>query len=335
MAVLALGARMQRREFLLALAGGTAVAWPMSTQAQQQLQLRQVGVLYTGPKSAAPSRVASILSGLEAGGLPSDKLTIIVRVTDGDPSLLQPMAAELVDRKVDVIMALGPASLRAARAATTSIPIVAGDLESDPLSTGFIAENRRPGGNVTGLFLDFPDFSKKWLQALKEAVPQNTVVAVLWDSATGRHQRNAVETAAAELNLTLAVLEVRVSEDLEPAFQSAKDKGAGGLVALSSPLIGGNTKLLADLAMKYRLPAITLFADFARDGGLMAYGPSIQAVTRQEGVMVAKILLGANPAETPIQTPTRFEFVLNLKTAKTLGVVIPAPTLLRADEVIE
>ena len=242
---------------------------------------------------------------------------------------------ELVDRKVEVIMALGPTSLRAARAATTSIPIVAGDLESDPLSTGFIAENRRPGGNVTGLFLDFPDFSKKWLQALKEVVPQNSVAAVLWDSTTGRHQRNAVEAAAAELNLTLAILEVRVSNDLERAFQFAKDQGAGGLVALSSPLIGGNTKLVADLAMKYRLPAITLFAEFARDGGLMAYGPSIQAVMRQEGVIAAKILLGANPAETPIETPTRFEFVLNLKTAKALGVVIPAPTLLRADEVIE
>src|SRR5262249_16474384 len=118
---------------------------------------------------------------------------------------------ELVDRKVEVIMALGPASLRAVRAATTSIPIVAGDLETDPLSTGFIAENRRPGGNVTGLFLDFPDFSKKWLQALKEVVPQNSVAAVLWDSTTGRHQRSAVEAAAAELNLTLAILEVRVS----------------------------------------------------------------------------------------------------------------------------
>jgi putative ABC transport system substrate-binding protein len=325
---------MRRREFIT-LIGGAAVAWPSTAQAQQSGQLRQVGILYPGAKSAAPSRVANILSGLEAGGLPSDKLTIVSRVTDGDPTLLQPMAAELVDRKVDVIIAAGPESVRAVRAATTRIPIVAGDLESDPLSTGFIAENRRPGGNVTGVFLDFPDFSKKWLQALKEAVPQNTVVAVLWHPTTGSHQRNAVEAAAAELNLTLTVLEVRVSNDFEPAFQSAKDQGAGGLVALSSPLIGGNTKLLADLALTSRLPAITLFAQFARDGGLMAYGPSLKAVNRQEGVMAAKILLGANPAETPIETPTRFEFVLNLKTAKALGVVIPAPTLLRADEVIE
>jgi putative ABC transport system substrate-binding protein len=118
-------------------------------------------------------------------------------------------------------------------------------------------------------------------------------------------------------------------------MQSAGGQGAGGLVVLSSPFIGGSTKLLAELALRYRLPTVTLFTDFARDGGLMAYGPNIQAVMRQEGVIAARILLGANPAETPVETPTRFEFVLNLKTAKLLGIVIPPPTLLRADEVIE
>ena len=325
---------MRRREFIT-LIGGAVTAWPLYAHAQQSGQLRQVGVLYPGPKSVAAVRVKSTLSGLEAGGLPSDKLTIVARVADGDPALLQPMAVELVEHKVDLIVALGPAAVRAARAATTSIPIVTGDLESNALSTGFIAEIRRPGGNVTGVYLDFPDFSKKWLQALKEVIPQNSIVAVLWDSATGRDQRNAVESAAAELNLTLTVLEVRVASDLERAVESAKSQGAGGLIALSSPLVAGNTKLLADLAMKHRLPAITLFAEFTRDGGLMSYGPSIHAVTRQGGVMAAKILLGANPAETPIETPTRFEFVLNLETAKALGIVIPAPTLLRADEVIE
>jgi putative tryptophan/tyrosine transport system substrate-binding protein len=328
------GRPMRRREFITLLGGAVALR-PLSARAQQSGRLRQVGVLYPGPKSVAALRIKSILSGLEAGGLPSDKLTIVARVAEGDPALLQPMAVELVEQKVDLIAALGPASLRAARAATTSIPIVAGDLESNPLSTGFIAEIRRPGGNVTGVYLDSPDFSKKWLQALKEVIPQNSLVAVLWDSGTGRDQRNAVESAAAELNLTLTVLEVSRANDLEPAMQTAKNQGAGGLIALSSPLVAGNTKLLADLALKHHLPAITLFAEFARDGGLMSYGPSIQAVVRQEGVMAARILLGANPAEMPIETPTRFEFVLNLITAKALGIAIPAPTLLRADEVIE
>ena len=325
---------MRRREFITLLGGAVALR-PLSARAQQSGQLRQVGVLYPGPKSVAALRIKSILSGLEAGGVPSEKLTIVARVADGDPALIQPMAVELVERKVDVIIALGPAAVRAARAATSSIPIVAGDLESNALGTGFFTEIKRPGGNVTGVYLDSPDFSKKWLQALKEAIPQNSMVAVLWDSATGRDQRNAIESAAAELNLTLTVLEVRLANDLERAMQTAKNQGAGGLILLSSPLVAGNTKLLADLAMKYHLPAITLFAEFARDGGLMSYGPSIQAVVRQEGVMAAKILLGANPAEMPIETPTRFEFVLNLITAKALGIAIPASTLLRADEVIE
>ena len=151
---------MRRREFIT-LIGGAVTAWPLYAHAQQSGQLRQVGVLYPGPKSVAAVRVKSTLSGLEAGGLPSDKLTIVARVADGDPALLQPMAVELVERKVDLIVALGPAAVRAARAATTSIPIVTGDLESNALSTGFIAEIRRPGGNVTGVYLDSPDFSKK------------------------------------------------------------------------------------------------------------------------------------------------------------------------------
>jgi putative ABC transport system substrate-binding protein len=324
---------MRRRKFITLLGG--AAAWPLAARAQQSGRMRQVGFLYPGPQAGAPSRITSFLSGLQAGGLPAEQITIVPRVTGGDPASLGPMTADLVDRKVDLIFAIGPAAVRTARAATANIPIVAGDLESDPVGSGFITSNRRPGGNITGVFLDFPDFSKKWLQALKETVPQISTVALLWEPTTGPHQRQAVEAGAAQFGLKVTVLEVRTRDDIERALQSAVGQGAGGLVALSSPFIGGNTKLLADLALKYRLPAVTLFTDFARDGGLMAYGPNIQAIMRQEGVLAAKILLGANPAETPIETPTRFEFVLNLKTAKLLGIVIPASTLLRADEVIE
>jgi putative ABC transport system substrate-binding protein len=326
---------MRRRDFVALAVGGVVSAWPRTALSQQSGQMRKVGFLYPGPQTGAPSRVASFVSGLQSGGLPAEQVTIVPRVTGGDAALLGPMAADLVANKVDLIYAAGPEAVRAAHEATTNIPIVAGDLESDPLSTGFISANRRPGGNVTGVYLDFPDFSKKWLQALKDAVPQISTVAVLWDPTTGRHQRQAVEAAAAELSLKVTVSEVRVRDDVERALQSAVSQGASGLVALSSPFIGGNTKLLADLALKYRLPAVTLFTDFAREGGLMAYGPNIKTVLRQEGVIAARILLGAKPAETPIETPTRFEFVLNLKTAKLLGLVIPASTLLRADEVIE
>ena len=225
--------------------------------------------------------------------------------------------------------------MRAARAATATIPIEAGDLESDPVASGFIVSNAHPGGNITGTFLDFPEFSKKWLESLKEVVPQVTSVAVFWDPATGPTQLRAVEAAAPTLDVKPIVLEVEKRADFEPAFQSAKQQDAGALVILSSPLIGANTKLLAELALTHRFPAVTLFTEFAREGGLMAYGPNLLNFIRQQGVMAAKILHGARPAELPIERPTRFEFVLNLKTAAALDIVVPPSILLRADDVIE
>ena len=160
------------------------------------------------------------------------------------------------------------------------------------------------------------------------------------DRSSSRHRcrvlgSGAVESAAATLGLRLAILEVQGRADVEPAFKSSTQQGVGALLMLSSPLIGGNTRMLAELTTAHRLPAVTLFTDFARDGGLMAYGPNLLAFYRQQGVMAAKLLMGATPAETPIETPTKFEFVLNLKTANLLGLTIPPSTLVRADEVIE
>jgi ABC-type uncharacterized transport system substrate-binding protein len=325
---------MRRREFISLLSA--MVAWPFAAQAQQTIKIRTVGFLYPGTAAAAPPRIAAFLAGLRAGGFrePED-IELVAKITGGDATLLDPMAADLAKRKVDIILAVSPAAVRAARSATTTIPIVAGDLESDPVDAGFIASVARPGGNVSGVFLDFPDFSKKWLELLKETVPQITSVGVFWDPATGTMQLRAVEAAAQTLNLKLEMLELRGRADVEGAFQSAKQRGAGALLFLSSPFIGANTKLLANLALAQRSPAVTLFTDFARDGGLMAYGPNLLAFFRQEGVLAAKILRGEKPAELPIETPTKFEFVLNLKTAKILGVNIPAAVLLRADDVIE
>jgi putative ABC transport system substrate-binding protein len=225
--------------------------------------------------------------------------------------------------------------VQAARAASTTIPIVAIDLESDPIESGFITSYARPGGNITGVFLDFPEFSKKWLEALKEAVPKISSVAILWDSSTGPTQILAIKAAAQILDLQLVILEMRGPDDVESAFKSATGHGASAVVILSSPFVSANTKLLADQALSHRLPAITLFPHFARDGGLMGYGPNLLSYFRYVGVMAARILRGADPAETPIERPTRFEFVLNLKTAAMLGIAIPPATLLRADEVIE
>jgi putative tryptophan/tyrosine transport system substrate-binding protein len=173
------------------------------------------------------------------------------------------------------------------------------------------------------------------LEALKEAVPQLTNVAVLWDPAVGSYQLKSVEAAAKTLGLTLVVQEVCRSDEFDLAFHSIVQKDVGAVVMLPSTIFGSATKLLADFVLKYRLPAVTLFSDFARNGGLMAYGPNLLGVVRHQGIMAAKILLGASPAATPIETPTKFEFVLNLKTANTLGLTIPAVVLLRADEVIE
>lgn len=332
--VQAAGVAMRRREFI-ALVGNAAV-WPLAARAQQSAKILHVGFLYPGPLAAAALRIAALTSGLQAGGLRvPDQVMVIPGVTDGNAGLLAPMATDLVARKVDAIFAVGPAAVRAARAATTTIPIVAIDLESDPTDSGFITSYARPGGNITGVFLDFPDFSKKWLEALKEAVPRISSVAVFWDSSTGPTQLRAIEAAAQILNLKLIILKVSGRADVESAFKSAIAQSADALLILSSPFVSANTKLLADQAQSHRLPAITLFPHFARDGGLMGYGPNLLSYFRHAGVMVAKILRGANPAETPIELPTKFEFVLNLRTAAALGVVIPPETLLRADEVIE
>jgi ABC-type uncharacterized transport system substrate-binding protein len=325
---------VRRREFVFGIVGAAA-AWPFNARAQEAKKLFQVGVLYPGLKSAMPSRVAAIQSGLRAGGLSAEQVEIFSRTTDGNPALLAPMAADLVSRKVDLICAQSSTAVRAARALTDKIAIVAIDLETDPAAEGFIETPAHPGGNVTGVFLDFPEFSKKWLEALKEALPQLAKVAVLWAPAVGALQLKSIETAAQVLGLRLVLQEVRQSDELAFAFLSVVQKDVDAMVALPSTIFGSASKLLAEFALKQRLPAITLFNDFARNGGLMAYGPNLLGVVRHQGIMAAKILLGTSPAVTPIERPTKFEFVLNLKTANTLGLTIPAAVLLRADEVVE
>ena len=326
---------MRRREFIM-LIGGTAAAWPLSAKAQQTTKVPQVGFLYPGSATSAVPRIAAVTSGLQAGGIRvPDQATIIPSATDGNTARLAPMAADLIARKAVVIVVVGPEALRAASAASTTTPIVALDLESDPIDSGFVASYARPGGNITGVFLDFPDFSKKWLEALKEAVPKISSVGILWDPSSGMTQRRAIDAAARTLDLKLVVLEMRGRADVESVFTTASKLGLEALVILSSPFVSANTKLLADQALLHRLPAITLFPHFARDGGLMGYGPNLLSYFRHAGILTAGILQGGSPAETPIDRPAKFEFVLNLKTAALLGVTISPATLLRADEVIE
>src|SRR5258708_18024788 len=217
---------MRRRVFLQTLAS-VAVGLAESVTAQAASKVYQIGFLFPGALAVVPGYVAAERNALESIGLRSNQFEIIERIADGNSALLPSMAADLVARKVDLIFALSPAAVRAARAASNTIPIVALDLESDPIAAGFIASNTRPGGNITGIFLDFPDFSKKWLEALKEAVPQAVNIAVFWDPATGPTQLKAVVAAAEPLRLKLVVLEIRQPRDLEPAFKSAGQRGAG------------------------------------------------------------------------------------------------------------
>ena len=325
---------MRRRHFIT-LIGGAAAAWPLAARAQQS-KIPKVGFLYPGPSSAAAPRIGAFLEGLRAAGYSMpDQLELISRVADGDLTRLSPMAHELVDRNVDVLAAVAAAAANIARAATTTIPIVAMDLETDPVATGMIASLAHPGATLTGVFFDFPYFRAKLLELLKEAVPNLSKVAVLWDPNSGPAQLKEFESAADAIKLTLVKLEVRNVAEMNQAFGTAKQADVNAIILLSSPFIGGNTKLAADLALKYGLPAVTLFSEFAVNGGLMSYGPILLDIYRRLGGIAAKVLHGSNPADLPVELPTNFELVVNLNTAKAIGITIPTSILLRADLVIE
>lgn len=282
------------------------------------------------------ARSPLLLEGLRSAGVDAPReATLIIRATGGDPAKVAPMLAELLAENVDVIVPLSPEMVRAVRAATSTIPIVTFDLESDPEESGFLKSFAHPGGNITGLFLDFPDFAQVWLQLLKEAIPGLAKLAVIWDPTTSTVQTRAVAAAADIAGVKVNVLEVRSSAGLEAAFAGAADLHPDGLMLLSSPTMSIFSKQEASLAISHRLPAISLFSAFARSGGLMSYGPDLGALYHKVGALVGRILKGARPADTPAERPDRFELVLNVKTASDLGLTLPNSLLARADEVID
>src|SRR6516162_2270681 len=325
---------LRRRAFITLLGG--AAAWPLAARAQQAATTRKVGVLHSGASTVVNMRVAAIREGLTGPDNQRDSsLEIIVRLADGDVSRLPALATELVSNRVDVIVAAAPPAVQAAAGATTSIPVIAIDLESDPVASGFVRSLARPGGNVTGVFLDFPDFSAKCLQLLIETVPTLAGVGVLWDPTTGPLQLKAVEAAAQQFGVSMQVFEARRVADIADAFYALDRSRIHGLLLLSSPLIAGNPQLVADLTIRRNIPTISLFPDIARGGGLLGYGPELQDLYRQIGAMARKILQGAKVAELPVERPTRFHLVANLKTARLIGITVPPSILLLADEVIE
>ena len=324
---------MRRREFLTAF--GSAAAWPLGAQAQSPRPRRLVGFLHPGRSQIASMRAASFGQGLLAGAGARERLEMVIRIAEEETDQLPGMAAELVSLGVQVIAAVSPSAVQAAYRATRTIPIVAVDLESDPVASGWAESLGRPGGNVSGVFLDLPELSAKCLQLLRETVPDLAKLGVLWDPATGSVPLQALGKVAASLSLGMAVQEVRRTGDFEGAFRAIGPADRSGLLMLPSPLFASNLQLLADLSLEHRLPAITLFPEFARTGGLLAYGPDLTRLFRQAGALTRKILDGADAAEQPIERPARFQLVVNLKTAEALGVTVPTSVLLLADEVIE
>jgi putative ABC transport system substrate-binding protein len=326
---------MDRRRFLLTSLAGV-IAGPLAAEVQAAKGAR-IGVLRPAPDGPEfrqlfePFRQAL----RERDFLEETNLTIELRVRPGTADEMLALARELVRLNVDAILAVSPAAVRAAAQATQSIPIVAIDLESDPKASGFAASLARPGGNITGLFLDVPELSGKWIELLKAVVPNLARIAVLADRATGPYYRNELAAAARVLKIQTLSLDVHGQEDFAEAFRSAATQRVGALLVLPSPVLNSARKQIAELATKHRMAAIMPFAGFVKDGGLMAYGPDTATIYAQAGGIVAKVLQGTRPREMPIERPTRFELVINLRTAKVFGLTIPPSLLARADQVIE
>jgi putative ABC transport system substrate-binding protein len=256
------------------------------------------------------------------------------RSANDDPSQFAEAAEALVERKVDVIWAASAPALRAAFAATRDIPIVGWDFTTDPIAEAYVQSYARPGGNVTGVFLDAPEFAGKWFELLKAMVPDLSRVAVLWDPGPGATHLQAVRGVAASLDIKLQVIEVGRPDDIDSAF-SALHGRTQALILLPSPMIHQRSARFARLALAHRLPATSMVRAFADAGGSIAYGPDFTSTVERHAILVSKILGGADPAELPVERPTKFHLVVNLKTAKTLGLTIPQSIMLRADEVIE
>ncbi len=321
-----------RRAVLASL--GLCLLAPRVARAQPRRDPWQIAVLGLTPFNAALSE--AFKQGLgERGHVEGRHYRLSAQDAGGKPERLPEMAADLVRRQADIVLVRGAGALAAVKGASSTIPIVAVDLESDPMATGTVRSLAQPGGNVTGVFLDLPDLTAKQLQLLKEAVPSVSRVAVFGDPSLNVPQFRAAETAARTIGLDLQRLEVRASNEIEDAFDAARRKNAQGLLLLSSPLVFYHRANLGALAVKKRLPAVSMFVEFAESGGLIAYGPSIRECFRRAGVSAARIFEGARPADMPVERPTTFELVINRMTAKALGLAVPASLARRANRVIE
>ena len=329
---------MDRRAFLGTIAGGLLAA-PLAAGAQPAGKVYRIGYISNSPPNTPESSpfYEAFRQGLrERGWVEGRNAVIEWRFAEGRMERFPDLAADLVRLKVDLIVTTGGPAARAAKQATTTIPIVAVAV-SDPVGQGFVASLARPGGNVTGLATLFPELAVKRLGLLKEILPGVSRVAVLWNAANPGNViiLRGVQAAARTLGVTLQSREVRGPDDFEAAFAKMSRERHDALMILDDPLLFQYRASIVDFAAKKRLPTMHPFRESVEAGGLIAYSVNLAELNRRAAEYVDKILKGADPAELPIEQPTEFELVINLKTAKALGLTIPPSLLQRADQVIE
>jgi putative ABC transport system substrate-binding protein len=314
----------------------TFVICGVEVQAQQPTTMPRIGFLITSSAVSIAPRMDAFQRGLrEVGYVEGKNIVIERRHANGNAEQLRTLAAELVNLKVDVIVTSGPTATRPAKEATATIPIVM-TFDDDPVGSGFVASLARPGGNITGLSTLAPELSGKRLEFLKEAVLRLNRVAVIGTSTRqGTAQAlKELELAAGTLSVKLQYLDVQNAAGIETAFRFANKERADAVLVLQSPVVISQRPQIADLATKSRLPAIYPQSQYSEDGGLMSYGVSIFDLDRRAAIYVDKILKGTKPANIPVEQPTKFELVINLKAAKQIGLTIPPNVLVRADRVI-
>jgi len=330
---------MRRREFI-ALLGGTA-GWPLAALAQQAERVRRIGVLsgIAATDPDVPLRVAALRDGLRDLGWTNERtLRIDYRWSAGDVQRMQNFAKQLVETQPDVLVAQSTPVVEALRRTTAAIPIVFVNV-ADPVGSGFVQSLAKPGGNITGLTNFEPSMGGKWLEILKEVAPYMTRVGLMFNPATtpgaGTYFLRLIEDAAPKFAIEPVTMMVRDPREIETAFAELGAHPNTGLIAVPDTFMSSNRQHVIGLAAKHRLPAIYPFRYFATDGGLIAYGVETVDIYRRSASYVDRILRGDKPADLPVQAPTKFELVINTKTAAALDLTIPPTLLARADEVIE
>jgi putative tryptophan/tyrosine transport system substrate-binding protein len=329
---------VKRREFI-ALLGGGVTAWPLAARAQQTERIRRVGILMPLRESDPESqlRLAAFSQTLrQIGWVERQTVALEKRFSDGNPARLRLLATELVQANVDVIVTQAAEPVEASRYATTSIPIVMASV-GDAVGAGYVASLAHPGGNITGLTLVATDQSAKRLQLIKELLPTIVRVALISNANASGHrlQLKEMEPAAAKLGLRLQSLALQTANDIEGALRATVQANAQAIITMDDPLIQSQRGRIVEFGLRQRLPVMGEFRPMTEAGGVMSYGPDQIDMWKHAAVFVDKILNGAKPADLPVERPTKFELVINLKTAKAISLAIPSTLLVSADEVIE